>query len=655
MPSSKGASKGPSTNHFPSKLHELLDDAEEKGHDGVVSWCPDGKSFRIHHPLEMVPVLTSYFRQTKYKSLLRQLQGYDFKRVTSGDNKGNVSHPMFMRGRRKLCMTMKRKQAKSSTNDSKNDVTSSTNNKNGTVATSTKNPKPTTTGPVNVSSSVGIANLSFPVAPSRCENSASQQKNQSPQFVTPQSPLELLQSNFHSSLNNALLQAPIQHQVTTSFTVPPRLPDNTAGNHLHQQRATGMDALRVEIGCTFSSSKNKNSRMPSANSSSSFKRNAPQQPQPFMAQSSSSAPTFDSVRYSKRQRSDGGFHQLRQPSNSNEQSSSFKNASFPFPMTCGSQQVQTDAILTEERLHFQKSQQEKLKQKEFDRLEKLCFPETQQFHHSHHSTSAIGTMDLDISLTTTTTTTHHNGGNPEVSSSTICNKFVLPSQLEPTPLFSPKIVERSKGFTLNCDIAFPSKVESKEMFFNLPSKPIPQDKKIEECKSTKSFDLSETSDEIDEGIAEAFNADGSDGSWTSTTFESDREDNDDREDLQEDWTKGIIYEGKTDCVLEPEKFQIEVQGMLSRRQQEQLSKPTQYARQQPAQQGHYLQLQQQQAMLHEQGMTNYISQHAPVPQRRMIAHNQPQHVPMRSPYMLLARPIPFNRHLLHGQTQPLKR
>ena len=98
-----------SLHHFPSRLHDMLDGAERHQHTSIVSWCPDGRAFRIHQPEFMLPVLKQYFRQTKYKSLLRQLQAYNFARTTKGERKGTVSHPHFQRGRRSLCLAMKRK------------------------------------------------------------------------------------------------------------------------------------------------------------------------------------------------------------------------------------------------------------------------------------------------------------------------------------------------------------------------------------------------------------------------------------------------------------------------------------------------------------------------------------------------------------------
>ena len=98
------------SSQFPFRLHNMLDDAERTGHSHIVSWSPGGESFKIHLPKQLINVLQKYFRQSKFKSFLRQLQGYDFKRITRGKDQGVVSHPMFLRGRRSACTLMKRKR-----------------------------------------------------------------------------------------------------------------------------------------------------------------------------------------------------------------------------------------------------------------------------------------------------------------------------------------------------------------------------------------------------------------------------------------------------------------------------------------------------------------------------------------------------------------
>lgn len=101
-----------SATHFPSGMYDVLEEAEAKGHAHIISWCSDGRSFRIHDPDQMINILNRYFVLTKYKSFLRQLQAYGFKRVNRGEFKGTCSHPLLIRGKRFLCLSMKRKPPK---------------------------------------------------------------------------------------------------------------------------------------------------------------------------------------------------------------------------------------------------------------------------------------------------------------------------------------------------------------------------------------------------------------------------------------------------------------------------------------------------------------------------------------------------------------
>lgn len=101
--------------HFPTALYDMLEEADKIGHSNVVSWRDNGKSFLVHKSDEMIPVLNRYFRQSKYKSFLRQLQCYGFHRVLVGPLRGTLSHPLLVRGERYLCLRMRRKGTKSTT------------------------------------------------------------------------------------------------------------------------------------------------------------------------------------------------------------------------------------------------------------------------------------------------------------------------------------------------------------------------------------------------------------------------------------------------------------------------------------------------------------------------------------------------------------
>ena len=82
---------------FPTRLYDLLENANAAGYADVISWYEDGASFRIHTrcETEIVPIL-----KQRYKSFLRQLQMYGFERQWKGSLKGIYRHPLFVRQQR---------------------------------------------------------------------------------------------------------------------------------------------------------------------------------------------------------------------------------------------------------------------------------------------------------------------------------------------------------------------------------------------------------------------------------------------------------------------------------------------------------------------------------------------------------------------------
>jgi len=64
--------------HFPHKMYDLLEDVGRKGLDDIVSWLPDGKSFKIHDQVRFEQsIMTMYFSgMSSYKSFRRQLNLY---------------------------------------------------------------------------------------------------------------------------------------------------------------------------------------------------------------------------------------------------------------------------------------------------------------------------------------------------------------------------------------------------------------------------------------------------------------------------------------------------------------------------------------------------------------------------------------------------
>lgn len=95
---------------FPTRLYEMLENAERDGYDHLISWISDGKAFKIHidgrleeeDEKAIVDVLKKTFNQTRFKSFLRQLQLYGFERIYKGPRRGECRHELFARGRQDL-------------------------------------------------------------------------------------------------------------------------------------------------------------------------------------------------------------------------------------------------------------------------------------------------------------------------------------------------------------------------------------------------------------------------------------------------------------------------------------------------------------------------------------------------------------------------
>jgi HSF-type DNA-binding len=73
---------------FPKVLHAILADLERQGREDIASFLPHGRAFAIHKPREFAAnVLPRYFRMGHFTSFQRQLNLYDFQRVTRGEDK----------------------------------------------------------------------------------------------------------------------------------------------------------------------------------------------------------------------------------------------------------------------------------------------------------------------------------------------------------------------------------------------------------------------------------------------------------------------------------------------------------------------------------------------------------------------------------------
>jgi hypothetical protein len=90
----------------------LEDMATTVGLESIVSWRPHGMSFRVHLPKVFAStVMPRYFtKQTKYKSFLRQLHIYGFRRIWKGSDRGAYFHSMFIRNKKSMSLQMTRQK-----------------------------------------------------------------------------------------------------------------------------------------------------------------------------------------------------------------------------------------------------------------------------------------------------------------------------------------------------------------------------------------------------------------------------------------------------------------------------------------------------------------------------------------------------------------
>jgi hypothetical protein len=102
------------TGTFPQKLHQMLSDLEgQDGGSDIASFLGHGRAFAIHKPRDFVKhVMPKYFRMSRFSSFQRQLNLYDFQRITEGPDKGAYFHELFVHGRPILSTMMKRNKIK---------------------------------------------------------------------------------------------------------------------------------------------------------------------------------------------------------------------------------------------------------------------------------------------------------------------------------------------------------------------------------------------------------------------------------------------------------------------------------------------------------------------------------------------------------------
>ena len=101
------------TNTFPYKLQQMLDNsANDERMEAIISWLPNNRSFKVHDQNAFVTeVLPQYFfKITKWKSFLRQLNNYGFERTCP--LRGGYCHKNFIRGEPRYCMYITRHQSR---------------------------------------------------------------------------------------------------------------------------------------------------------------------------------------------------------------------------------------------------------------------------------------------------------------------------------------------------------------------------------------------------------------------------------------------------------------------------------------------------------------------------------------------------------------
>ena len=88
---------------FPQRLRLML---QSPLSDGAISWLPHGRSFLVLDIDRFVDLMGQYFNSTNFKSFRRQLNLWDFKRITTGPDTGAYYNQLFLRGMPNLAKRM---------------------------------------------------------------------------------------------------------------------------------------------------------------------------------------------------------------------------------------------------------------------------------------------------------------------------------------------------------------------------------------------------------------------------------------------------------------------------------------------------------------------------------------------------------------------
>lgn len=106
------AQQNPLVASFPMKLYMMLEQVEVDGNSHIVSWQPHGRCFVVHEPELFKELLPRYFSLSKVSSFQRQLNLYDFTRLTRGKDKGGYYNEFFLRGKAHLLNKIQRIKVK---------------------------------------------------------------------------------------------------------------------------------------------------------------------------------------------------------------------------------------------------------------------------------------------------------------------------------------------------------------------------------------------------------------------------------------------------------------------------------------------------------------------------------------------------------------
>jgi hypothetical protein len=87
-----------------------IDESNDDTLRSIVSWNEDGRTFYVRDQDKFeVAILPKFFiKQTRYRSFQRQLNFYNFKRITKGPFEGSYGHPLCIKRNESLAQKIER-------------------------------------------------------------------------------------------------------------------------------------------------------------------------------------------------------------------------------------------------------------------------------------------------------------------------------------------------------------------------------------------------------------------------------------------------------------------------------------------------------------------------------------------------------------------